>query len=144
MKLTMRAGAVGAVVFGLLTLAGSVWPDETTGDDGHPVVTGCTIRFEGPTPRIHANAAHLCTGAYDVGINDDGDLVVYSTIRGPIISVVAEEDETLSALGIQAGASGGTGRTIVRLYDTFGARVRADSPNLATRYANVWLLWVHA
>ena len=108
MRLTVRAGAVGAAVFALLTVASSVWPDATA-DKAHPVVTGCAIRFDGPIPRIHQNSTHLCTGAHDVSVTPAGDLVVHSSTAGPVISVIAEEDETLTELGIQAGASGGTG-----------------------------------
>ncbi len=143
MRLTVRAGAVGAAVFALLTVASSVWPDATA-DKAHPVVTGCAIRFDGPIPRIHQNSTHLCTGAHDVSVTPAGDLVVHSSTAGPVISVIAEEDETLTELGIQAGASGGTGTTTVRLYDQFGYHVPVDSPFLQTSFANLWLLWVHA
>jgi hypothetical protein len=145
MKLTMRSGAVGAtVIAALVTFTTSVWPDTIEHSSEGPTVTGCAIRFDTPRPRIHENATHQCTGADGLEINGAGDLVIYSSTPGPVVSVVAEEDETLTALGIRAGASGGLGVTTVRLYDQFGGHVRADSPYLRTKTTNLWVLWVRA
>jgi hypothetical protein len=144
MKLTVRAGAVGATVIALLTLATSVWPDTIESSSGGPTVTGCAIRFDTPHPRIHENRTHKCTGADGLGISAAGDLIIYSSTPGPIVSIVAEEDETLTEMGIQAGASGGAGRTVVRFYDRLGLHVRADSPYLRSKMTNLWMQWVYA
>jgi hypothetical protein len=108
------------------------------------VVTGCVIRFESGGPAIHANSTHRCTGANSVSVEADGDLLIRSDHHGAVISMTAEEDETLSQRGILAGPSGGTGTTIVRFYSTkTGAAVRADSAVLKGTYANLWMTWVH-
>ena len=109
-----------------------------------PVVTGCAIRFTTNGPAIHTNSTHKCTGATSVSVASNGDLVITSAGRGPVISVTAEEDETLAKKGVLAGASGGISRTVVRFYSSrTGAFIPADSPTLQDPYANLWMTWVN-
>lgn len=148
MRTRIRSGvaavAVVAAAVGLVHYVTNDRPARAS-SQAVPVVTGCVIRFEATGPKIYANSTHLCTGARSVSVDGDGDLVITSAPHGPIISMTAEEDETLSRRGILAGPSGGVGRTVVRFYSTkTGAAVRADSPVLQGSYSNLWMTWINA
>lgn len=134
------AAAVVAVAGGLLWY-GTAQASPTA---AAAVVTGCVIRFEPSGPAIHANSTHACTGANSVSVEADGDLLIRSDPHGAVVSITAEEDETLARRGILAGPSGGVGTTVVRFYSTrTGAAVRADSSVLEGSYSNLWMTWVH-
>lgn len=134
------AGLSGALAAGTFLTTTTIFQSEAV-----PVVSGCAIRFTANGPAIHANSTHHCTGARALSVAANGDLVIESSQHGAIISVTAEEDETLSRKGIQAGASGGLGRTVVRFYSSrTGAAVRADDVALQDPYSNLWMTWVNA
>lgn len=110
-----------------------------------PIVTGCAIRLTAAGPSIIQNSTHRCTGASSVSILPSGDLEIIQTVSAPIISTTVDEDETLSARGILAGASRGGRATTVRFYSTKNrTRLRADSPLLVGAWNNIWVTWVHS
>jgi hypothetical protein len=90
-------------------------------------ITG-VIRFEPGTvagggafitggPYLHANSGHIAVGITGVSVNASGRLVITtdSLNQGSVGSVNADEDETLSGLGIMAGVSGGNGTLTIKL-----------------------------
>lgn len=133
---------VGVVAAGVVLASGD--GSEAQAAQAAPAVTGCAIRFGSGGPAIHENSTHTCTGATSVSVEGDGDLMIKSTPRGPIISMTVEEDETLARRGIIAGPSGGVSTTVVRFYSTkTGAALRADSSQLQGSNANIWVTWVN-
>lgn len=130
-------GVVAAVATPLYLAHDSAAGDATTS------VTGCVIRFTSEGPRIHENATHVCNGASSIRVQADGDLEIKQTSGAPIVSVTVDEDETLSTRGILAGASGGVGTTVVKLFATRSEQsVDADSGGLTG--GNIWVTWVQA
>jgi hypothetical protein len=90
-------------------------------------VTG-VIRFEPGTvagggtfttggPYIHANSGHIAVGMTGVSVDSSGRIVVATDTLGvgTVGSATVDEDETLSALGVQAGISGGNGTLRIQL-----------------------------
>ncbi|MBM7784730.1 hypothetical protein [Tenggerimyces flavus] len=135
------AGASAALLGSALVAGVGVHADTQAGT----AVTGCAIRFTANGPVIHANATHKCTGATSLAVATNGDLVITSAPRGAVVSVTAEEDETLSKKGILAGASGGVGRTVVRFYSAkTGVQIPATDKILQDPLANLWMTWVNA
>lgn len=112
------------------------------------VVTGCVIRLYSSGPAIHANGAHACTGAEGTPwIDDRGYLHVSQAVDAPVVSVVANPDETLVKRGIQAGVSGGVSESVIAMYDSRLGRELdladpADYKRAAGIYSNLWLTWV--
>lgn len=118
-------------------------------------ISGCVIRFSNAdgTPSIHANAAHRCAGVKSVDINEYGELRLWQTVTGapenPILWAFCQTDETLGGMrGITCGASGGTGNTRFRLYDSKLGRSldlnkQADRDRVQGKNANLWVGWVH-
>ena len=116
--------------------------------------SGCVVRFSDPdgSPSIHANAAHISAGVKSVGIDRHGRLEVIQTVtnpgENPVIFAFCQTDETLSARGIIAGASGGTDDTHFTFFDTkLGRKLDLSNYNdrmrLQGKNSNVWLGWVH-
>lgn len=123
-------------------------------DGANTVVSGCVIRFSNAdgTPSIHGNSSHRCAGVKSVSINSDGWMEVKQTISGaaenPILFAFIQTDETLSGRGIIGGASGGTGKTRFRFYDTklnrpLDLNVKSDRMRLQGKNSNAWVGWVH-
>lgn len=107
---------------------------------------GCVIRFDEKTrrgatrPTIYANSAHYCVGVKRVyAAYPSGDLVIVQQSAGPVISINVSPDETLTARGIDCGASGGI--NVTRCYDEHG-RVKAYSSKMYGALANLWVGWV--
>lgn len=123
-------------------------------DPGNPTaLRGCVIRFDtlspsGGTvvPRIHANESHACVGVTSLAVDwspaSYGDLIIHNT-AGPnmVVSVFAEEDETLAQRDIQCGPSGGGTTTRIRCYRD-GVKVPAQSLEMYGPNVNLWLGWV--
>lgn len=119
------------------------------------LVSGCVIRFSASdgSPSIHANAAHGAFGVESVGIDPGNGWVVLNQTpmvapENPIIFVQAQTDEFLSARGIICGATGGTTRTRVNMYDTrisrsLDLRKRADRMRIQGEFSNLWVGWIH-
>lgn len=102
--------------------------DSSINDDTEWGKVTCVIRFEPGTvggggtfisggPYIHANSGHIAVGAQSVSVDASGRLVIATDSLGAGIvgSANADEDETLSSLGIQAGISGGNGTLNIKL-----------------------------
>ena len=103
-----------------------------------------TVVRLGPSVYLHTNPAHYTVGVTAVEVDrKTGDLILYRTpARGERIGVcIVDEDETVSRLGIMAGCTGGAERSVIRLTDKNGKRVRADDERFGLR-ANVWVLFV--
>lgn len=118
-------------------------------------IRGCVVRFDtlsktGRTvvPRIHIGANHYCVGVTSVyadwsqGYNR-GSLVVKNTNGAQgFVTLVVDEDETLTKKGINCGGSGGGVTTVIRCYDRNGKFVPAWSKQLHGAGSNLWLMWV--
>ena len=158
-KKTCR-GMVGAVLALALSLggvtlaAGSAYQTGAV-RSGALTVSGCVIRFSNPdgSPSIHANGSHRCAGVKSVGINEYGEIRVTQTVTdpaaNPILFATCQADETLGGQrGIICGASGGTGETRFRLFDTrLGRQLdltrQADRDRVQDKNANLWVGWLH-
>ncbi|MCR6706542.1 MAG: hypothetical protein NVV66_18265 [Cellulomonas sp.] len=105
-------------------------------------VTSTAIARLGPTPYLHTNAVHVSVGIEGIELDANGNLVVRREYPqgAQIAFCVAEEDESLAKLGVQAGCSGGSAVTTIYLYRG-GVRVRADDPMFGPN-ANLWLMWL--
>lgn len=138
-ELVLATASVAAFGAGLVT-HDQVGSSELAG----PTATGCVVRFTNSGPAILNDSNHACTGARSVSVLSNGDLMVRSQSRGPVVSVSVDEDETLSSRGVLAGASGARDHTAVRFYSTrTGKQVRADSSVLKGSTSNIWLTWTH-
>lgn len=129
---------LAGVLLGMI-LSAKVADSETP--PGTAVVTGCVIRFTSAGPVIHENASHANTGCDTVAVEADGDLAITQKIGGAVVTVFAEEDESLIRKDVNAGPSGGAGKLIVR-FAKAGAFVRADSDLLICDYCNLWVGFV--
>lgn len=106
-------------------------------------VSGGAIRLLHTGPVVLDGPSHHAAGITSVEINSSGDLEIRHDPGGVIISITAAIDETLALRGILAGASGGAGRTVVRLYSTkTGGHVRADGPEATGWASNLWMTWL--
>lgn len=146
----------GAYVGTVAATAGSDSPYITDAVAGSDVkVSGCVIRFSNAdgTPSIHANGAHRCAGVESVRIDGAGQIEVIQTVSGPsenpILFAMCQTDETLGGKrGITCGATGGTGDTSFRLYDTqlgrpLDLRYPADRDRVQGPVSNLWVGWFH-
>jgi hypothetical protein len=104
------------------------YKDSSANDDIEWGKVTCVIRFEPGTvggggtfvtggPYIHANSGHIAVGAKTVAVDASGRLVITTDTLGigTVGSANADEDETLSSLGVQAGISGGNGTLNIKL-----------------------------
>lgn len=117
------------------------------------VVTGCTFRFGPDGPVILANAGHRATGCEDVWIDPQGfiwlDFGIDNAEECPVISVMAQADETMSQRGYAVGVRSGTHEAKMYLTDTYRQTpLNLNDPaqyeklsNLGS--ANVWVLASH-
>lgn len=116
--------------------------------DNPILLRGCVIRFDklsstgkSVQPRILANSGHICVGVQSVTIDwgGSGDLLLRdSPSNEPVIVAFAEEDETLTARGIQCGPSGGAVQVRIACYKGT-TRIPGYSKQLYGRYANLWV-----
>lgn len=111
--------------------------------DGETIINTAIIRLGPDGPRLHTNSAHVAIGVTGVSMNASGDLVVYRQVRPgeKIASCIADEDESISGLRIEAGCSGGSGTSTYKIYDENGNRVRANDARFGET-ANLWLVWI--
>lgn len=106
-------------------------------------ISSTVVRL-GPTAYIHTNSAHYTVGVTGMTIDPKtGDIkITRKSAPGEKIGVcVVEEDESVSALGVMAGCSGGGASSVIRLTDRKGKHVRADDKRFGKR-ANLWVLFV--
>ena len=137
--------AVG-LALGAATVSANTAEHVTDFERGATVTTGCVIRFYYAGPTIHENGAHACTGATAVYVQPNGSMRIEQTRSAPVVSVVAQADETLVRRGITAGVSGGVHVSDVTFYDDHLGRMLdlsdpADYRRLVGPYANLWISW---
>ncbi|MRK00122.1 hypothetical protein GEV27_01170 [Aeromicrobium sp. S22] len=102
------------------------------------VVRGGVVRL-GTHVYLHANGSHGAIGITRVALVKKCHLRVYLD-RQPgdrVVAAVAEEDEAMARLGVQAGISGGIDVVDVRLYRA-GRRVCANDRMFGGR-SNLWI-----
>lgn len=138
MRRIAAAAAVLALVLATVVAQVNSWRSE---GDGSWVQASAIVRL-GPEVYLHTNAAHAAVGIAAIEINAYGDVVITRDVPAgtKIAACIAEEDESMVALGIQAGCSGGSITSTIRMYDRDGHRVRADDPRFGS-YSNLWLYW---
>ena len=111
---------------------------------------GCCIRFSTKVksgsgykvvPELHENSTHVNVGITGIEVESDGDLLIHHPDNSAIVSMHVKPDETMTAMGVTSGESGGGAYTTVRLFLN-GTRVRADDARLHHAYANLWCSWV--
>lgn len=115
------------------------------------VTSGACIRLYADGPALHVNDTHAAVGVTGVQITDTGDLEVLH-VAGRVVSINPQPDETLTARGITAGGSGGSGRSVVRLcVGTATGKPRRLNLTIPTEYAlvagdtsNLWFTVTHA
>jgi hypothetical protein len=131
------------------------YKDSSVNDDIEWGKIACVVRFEPGTvagggaftsggPYIHANSGHIAVGATGVSVDASGRLVITtdSLGNGTVGTANADEDETLSSLGIQAGISGGNGTLTLKLAQngTFLDLTQQAAWNIvASPDANIWV-----
>jgi hypothetical protein len=109
---------------------------------GDIVILGAVIRMGSPMPYIHENTAHGAVGVESVSVNKSGDLVVLSNRPkgAQIVYASADEDETLSRLGIQCGVSGGVDTSTVKCYRS-GKHIGAKNSMYGST-GNIWFVQI--
>jgi len=104
-------------------------------------VRGGVIRI-GPRIYVHDNPTHASVGIERLGwASNHCDIIVYTDAvdaTDEIVAAIAEEDESISKLGIQAGVSGGGAQARIFLYTYNGTHVCANDKRFGT-VSNVWL-----
>lgn len=105
------------------------------------VVRGGVIRI-GPSIYVHDNDTHASVGIERLAwAPNHCDLVIYTDAvdqTDEIVAAIAEEDESISRLGIQAGISGGGAKATVFLYRYNGEHVCANDKRFGT-VSNLWV-----
>lgn len=125
-------------------------------DDTRWRMGGCVIRlgigtvagggaFTSGGPLIHADENHISVGAISVAVNGTGNLVI-TTDGGiaPITWCLVDEDEALSAAGIQAGASWNATTTTIFMSQGGAAldlTTQTDWDAVAGSSSNLWVSW---
>lgn len=120
-------------------------------------LAGCVVRFDtlsdtGATvvPRVHQNSAHINVGCpqiqvdwSDDGVGKVGDLIVkVPGGESNVVTMLVDEDETLSGRQIQCGMSGGGTETRVRCFKN-GQFIPIYAKNhFYSSTSNLWLFWV--
>lgn len=136
---------ITATLLALLVTLGVVGLANATGVDSEPttrehVIRGGVIRIgSGTNLYVHQNSAHAAQGITAIRLVNSCDLQL-DTDRQPderIMAAIAEEDETISRLGVQAGISGGLEQVNIYLYKD-GKKICANDPMFGT-LSNLWV-----
>ncbi|MEV7397705.1 hypothetical protein [Aeromicrobium sp. NPDC092404] len=134
--------AVGAAVGAITVVGATVAVSEVIVSPAHDVQDqlihrGGVVRL-GKVVSLHTNPSHASVGLTATELVRGCYLrVLFDTAPGEqIVSIEVDEDETLSKLGIVAGASGGNGYANVYLYRN-GRPVCANNVTLPPS-ANLW------
>ena len=100
---------------------------------------GGTVRV-GKTVYLHTNGTHAAVGLTKIQLVNNCYLRVFfdTSLGEQAISLVVDEDEALSRLGVRAGGSGGIGYANIYLYTATGRPICANNPTLGP-YANIWI-----
>ena len=142
------AVALAAVLtFGLGAFAQSLTETQPALEPGDGyLVMGGPVRL-GPNLYIHANSAHAAPGLksmtvvsrYAKAASTRCDLIIEldSKPGDKVISISASPDESLAQLGVSAGASGGSGRILLRFFKD-GKKICPQDRMFGSR-SNVWL-----
>lgn len=150
----MNRRAIGCLIGGLLINAallfaavngvGAATTLLSTHDAGvqdRITVRGGVIRL-GSSIYVHDNATHASVGIKSLSWAPNRcDLVINTDAvdaTDEIIAAIAEEDESISRLGIQAGISGGGAKATVFLYRYNGEHVCANDKRFGT-VSNLWV-----
>jgi hypothetical protein len=142
MKRTLLALAVaiGSIVtVGVATANSDVVVVSARDGQERLIHRGGTIRV-GSSVYLHTNVAHADVGLTKIQLVNKCYLRVFfdTTVGEKVMSMVIDEDEALSKLGVRAGASGGNGFANIYFFRFDGKPVCANNPSLGP-YANVWL-----
>lgn len=129
--------------------------DASTNEDTVWGFASGVIRFDSGTvdgnggfitggPYIHANSLHINVGITGLSIDEYGRLAITTDTAsaGTIGSPRVEEDETLSARGIQGGISGGNGFLNVKFGKNgvpLDLTKQADWDAISGPTANIWV-----
>ena len=104
-------------------------------------IRGAVIRL-GTSVYVHDNSTHASVGVRSLSwAPNHCDLVINTDAvdaTDEIIAAIAEEDESISRLGIQAGISGGGAKATVFLYRYNGEHVCANDKRFGT-VSNLWV-----
>lgn len=108
--------------------------------DGDPDVRydGCVIRLLSTGPILLNDDNHHCSSTVTgVSVNGSGYLVITYEPMTEVMGCSAEEDETLTDRGVQAGASVGLSRSTVR-FTVAGVHVAANSATVTGANSNIF------
>lgn len=119
---------------------------DALGEDTDLAIRAVCVRLYPEGPAIHANAAHVATGVASVRIGeDDGWLWIVHDSSHPVAAILCSPDETITARGILAGASGGTNYSRVRFTEVtptgpvpLDLRDPAQYAKVAGSSSNLW------
>lgn len=136
-------GAALGLILGGATVAATTDSHASWAQDSEVITTGGVVRFYSDGPAVHENAQHAASGIRSVHISDRGHLVITQTYALPVVTVIAQSDETLVKRGISAGISGGVSDSHVAFYDSRLGRELdltdpADYRRVVGPYANLW------
>lgn len=109
------------------------------GDD-NIVIRGGVIRIgSGDNLYLHENSAHAAVGITAIRLINNCDLQIDLDRQADerIVAAIAEEDETISRLGVLAGISGGVDQANIYLYKN-GTKICANNSMFGTN-SNLWV-----
>lgn len=111
-----------------------------------PVIRACIVRFPDTGPEILDDAGHTPIGLFGVvDIDPAGWLRIQTEDVRPIGSTIVEEDETLTARGIEGGPRTGATQTTI-LFTKDGAPLDLNDPvhwsYIKGSLANVYITWI--
>ncbi|WP_460460998.1 hypothetical protein [Angustibacter peucedani] len=95
----------------------------------------------GPKPYVHQNGSHGTLGIRALTITQDCDLTLWTDWQDgdKVLAATVDEDEVLSAKGVEAGISGGGGWASIKL-GRGGKRICYDDPVFKSgATVNVWV-----
>jgi len=110
-------------------------------------ISGGVIRID-PIKKVylHTNSTHHSRGIKNVGVDlKTGTVKIVRDNSDAIISISADEDETLAARNIKVGISGGGETTLVFFYQN-GRKLnmanKSDFNKVASTTSNFWIQWI--
>lgn len=118
--------------------AADVTSEPTDQANDNLILRGAVVRL-GTSVYVHQNSAHGAIGVTGIRLVNNCDLQLdLETQPGEkVVAAIAEEDETISRLDVQAGISGGTGLINVYLYKN-GTKICANNAMFGT-LSNLWI-----
>lgn len=134
---------VTALIVGIASGANAGVRTATTYEDSRAtapniVTKGGPIRL-GTNVYAHANETHAVIGITDVYVENCNLIILHDWEAGErVLSADAEEDETISRLGVQAGISGGGNKSTIQLWRD-GQKICPGAALFGTDKANLWV-----